>query len=153
MINNLNIRCVNQKDLSFIFLLNNEPLVRENSYNSEPINFEDHKIWFKAQLKNKNSQIYIIENSNIPVGQVRFTVKENHTVIGISISNKFRGKGYAFEGLELAVKEYFKNINKPIYAYIKKSNSASIRLFEKAGFKYYRDEVVNKIDSYVYKIG
>lgn len=147
--NKLDIRKVQKKDMEFVFNLSNEPLVRENSFNSNLINFEDHKKWFENQLKN-NSLFFILENENKEaIGQIRFNKEGDHSVIGVSISNKFRRKGYALEGLNIAQEEYFKYNRLPIYAYVKKSNLVSVKLFKKGGFNYFKDVKINNIDSLI----
>ncbi len=144
------IRLLEKNDIDFIFNLNNEPLVRANSFNTELTTYKDHKEWFKSQLINNKSLFYIILFNSVPIGQVRFTIKYDYSVISVSISDEFRGKGYAFKSLELVIIEYFNKINKPIYAYIKKSNFTSVRLFEKLGFVCLKEEIVNRYESLIY---
>ena len=148
--NDLRIRRAISTDMEFVFALSNETLVRANSYNSEKIDLGNHKIWYDRQQKSKDVLFCIIENNVERVGQVRFTIKEKHSVIGISISKAQRGKGYASESLKLAAEEYFNTNKLPIYAYTKKSNIASVKSFEKAGFVYFKDEVVEGVDSFIY---
>ena len=151
LFDNLSIREVNNKDIYFVYYLNNESSVRKNSYNSEYIKLSDHKKWFKDQLIKNGDYFFILEHSDKPIGQVRFEMQKDHSVIGISISKNFRGKGFAIKGLNLSLENYFRHNSNPVYAYIKRSNTASVRLFEKAGFHYYKDVVLNNIDSFVYK--
>ena len=146
---NTSLRFARKSDIKFIFDLSNEAEVRQNSFNSAPILLDEHKKWFKDILKRK-SLYYIIENSKNPIGQIRFMEKEHFSVIGISISNKFRGRGFAKKGLAMAVKEYFSENNKPILAYIKKTNRPSINAFKKVGFSFYKEELFDDIKSDVY---
>lgn len=148
--NQLTIRKIIKSDVNFIFDLSNETLVRENSYNSKPIVFEEHKKWFAKQLEENQNLYFILEYNSTPIGQVRYSLEENNSVIGISISNKYRGKGLATESLCLAVNEYYNNNKLPIHAFIKKMNTASVKLFEKSGFELLREEKVNGIDSFLY---
>ncbi len=150
MFNQLTIRLVEKKDIEFVFNLSNEEEVRKNSFNSEFISFEDHKEWFNNQIKNSKKLFYILEYKKFPVGQVRFTKNKDHSVIGISISKEYRGRGYAVEGLKIACNKYFEENYLPIFAYIKKNNRASLKAFEKAGFRYLRDAQVKNISSYLY---
>jgi diamine N-acetyltransferase len=56
--------------------------------------------------------------------------------IGIMILQEYRGKGYASEALELLVKYAFETLQMhQVYSNISTSNTESIRLFEKAGFR------------------
>jgi hypothetical protein len=48
--------------------------------------------------------------------------------------------------------KYFELFEKPILAYIKESNVASIRAFEKAEFKFFKNTIINEIPTLVYKL-
>lgn len=148
----LHIRTAKKTDVRFVFDLSNEPLVRLNSYLSEKIDFESHVKWFEELISDKDSLFYILEKNNESIGQVRIKIQDEFSVIGISISNKYRGQGLASQSLVLIVEEYFKSNNYPIYAYIKKTNFPSVKLFENAGFIFFKVEIVNNIESYIYKI-
>jgi RimJ/RimL family protein N-acetyltransferase len=133
----LNFRLVDQSDLELLFAWSNDNLVRQQSFNSNIIEFENHKKWFELKLKDKFCIIYIFQNeegSNI--GQVRIQMdNDNQALIGVSVAAEHRGKGYAKEMLKLAT-DYFlkKNGHYIINAYIKESNRYSKFAFEKAGF-------------------
>ncbi|MFD1316090.1 GNAT family N-acetyltransferase [Namhaeicola litoreus] len=150
--NSLDIRRATKDDLKFVFKLSNENSVRENSFNSKPIQYENHNEWFFNQLQDKNILFYILEFKKISIGQIRYNLNENNAIIGISISEKFRGQGLALRGLEISTNEYFKTNELPIYAYIKKTNEGSIQLFKKAGFKLIDEEIINGIDSFIYRL-
>ena len=148
----LEIENANETHLHFTFNLSNDEQVRLNSYNSNTISFEEHKKWFNIQLNNDDVIHYIVYFLNVPIGQVRFSIKEDHAIIGISILPEYRGKGLAKKSLSMAVKKYFLTNKKPIHAYIKMSNLASTSLFEKAGFKRIKQCEIEGFDSFVYKI-
>ncbi len=149
--NHISIRKASKADMVFVFNLSNESIVRSNSFNSNRIKLNEHKKWFNKQIKRNDILFYIIELQNNSIGQIRFGIKEHYSIIGISISNSFRGKGLASESLKLAVNNYFQKNSLPIYAYIKKTNKSSIKLFEKNKFCFYKEEIVEGIDSYIYK--
>jgi RimJ/RimL family protein N-acetyltransferase len=144
------VRYVEEKDVDFIFNLSNEKLVRENSYNSNYIKYKDHVMWFNKQLRSAPKLFFIVEYAGKPAGQVRFANDEDHSIVGVSISEQYRGKSIAFYGLSQAIREYFKKNKKPVLAYIKKTNGASVKLFKQVGFRLYKEEKVNGVDSFVY---
>jgi len=148
----LSVRKAVAGDMEFVFNLANDPIVRENSYNSDPILIENHRSWFNKQIEDESVEFYIIKYRTEPMSQVRFKISEDHAVIGISIAVDFRGKGLASEILNLATKKYFEFNSKPILAYVKKVNSSSAKAFERSGYSWYKDEIVGGSDSYVYKI-
>ena len=60
------------EDVDFVFELANDPVVRSNSYNSNPIVFENHVKWFEAQLANKFVKLFVVLHNSIPIAQVIF---------------------------------------------------------------------------------
>ena len=48
--------------------------------------------------------------------------------------------------------KYFETFSKPILAYIKESNIASLKTFKKAGFIFLKKDFVNKFPCVVYKL-
>jgi len=135
----LNYRKATVDDINLYFSWVNDLGVREQSFNSKIIHFNEHKIWFESKLKDENCMMLIFSNlEGIEVGQVRIQ-KENitHAVIGISIAVNQRGKGYSTVMLEMSSGYFLKsNPNSNINAFIKYTNLTSKYAFEKAGFKF-----------------
>jgi len=154
LLNKLNIsfRKAIAKDVTTVFNWSNDELVRKNSYNSNPIEFEDHKKWFSKKIINKNTLFLIALINNNPAGIVRFDIKKEHSVVGILISKSYRGQKLAREFLIESSKTYFKKHKVPILAYIKKENKASVKVFENSGYTYFKDEMIKEISSFVYKL-
>ena len=133
---NLRFRFAGASDVDLYFKWTNDPLVRKNSYNQNPIKYNDHVKWFNSKLNTTNCCFYLFYNfEKVPVGQVRIDNGPEETVIGISIDENFRGKSYGVEMLNLAVGDYLrKNPDSVIFAFIKEENLASKSIFKKAGF-------------------
>ena len=133
----LNYRKATQADVDLYYHWANDADVRRNSYQSQSIPYEQHVAWFEKKIVAPNSLLLVFENENqIAVGQVRIETQENHAVVGISIDQHQRGKGYAVEMLIKASAAYFdSNPTKFIYAYIKKDNFASYKAFVAAGYE------------------
>lgn len=149
---NLQVRKCRLTDLQLIFDWSNDPLVRSQSFNQEEILLENHIKWFKNKLQNKNSLLLINEYDNIPAGLVRLDIEKDKTTIGVLIDSLYRGKGLSSIMLIKSTLYYFETFDKPINAFIKKSNKLSIRAFEKAGFEFLKYTVVNKIPTVLYKL-
>ncbi len=131
----------------------NDPVVREQSYNSSPIDFESHCKWFKSKIEDKSCLMLVFQNEeNLNIGQVRVQ-KENmdEAIIGISVSIEHRSKSYAKEMLQIS-SNYFLDSNKgfKINAFIKKKNLNSKYAFEKAGFKFEAEKIHENIQSLHY---
>jgi len=140
------------EDVILVFNWANDPLSRANSYFSEPIALETHKAWFEKKLLDRHALIYIAEIDNRPAGMVRYDVSDNDATVGILVAEDFRGKGLAADLLTGTAQLYFKEHIKPVLAYIKEENTASIRSFEKAKYKKLKNELVHGCKSYVYKL-
>lgn len=145
-------RRANAGDVKLVFDWSNDPVTRANSYSSEPIIFENHVTWFSKRLLDKNSYFFIAEVNGRPAGLVRYEIKEDHAVVGILVGAEFRGKGLATEFLRGTCFFFYKENSLPVLAYIKTHNTASIGAFERAGYHFLREEMVQGHDSYVYKI-
>ena len=139
------------KDVEIIFNWSNDPVVRQFSFNSEPIAYENHVNWFNAKLLDDSSFFYIFSNTqNENIGLVRIENKEAETIIGILIDKNHRGKSYSSEMLLQATSAFFKIFpEKSIRAYIKNNNLASIKSFTKAGFINSQNIIINNIPSVI----
>lgn len=135
----LTFREANENDTQLYFDWANDPVVREQSYNSNPINFENHKKWFESKINDCSCLMIIFQNEKkLNIGQIRIQKENNkEALIGISIASDFRGKGYAKDMLQIASDFFLKsNPNFLINAFIKETNLSSKYAFEKAGFEF-----------------
>jgi len=133
----LYLRKVTENDIDLLFKWANDPMVRENSFNSEPIEYEEHKNWFNDKLKSNQSWIYILEKNKTPAGQIRIDIEEEKGVINYSIAKNFRGEGLGTKILKL-VTERVKKDDLPIEKLegeVKSGNIPSIKCFRKAEYK------------------
>lgn len=130
-------------DLDLVFLWANDALVRSQSFNSEPIDYKDHVTWFRKKIASKTDLLLIVTVNDLPAGLVRIENIVQKAVIGIVVDAKFRGKGLAYLFLTEAVGRYFTVFRNPIFAYIKKTNIASIQAFKKAGFELLEEDQVS----------
>jgi len=133
----LTFRFAKQEDYYLYFSWANDDLVRQQSFNKEPIKLKEHELWFKNKISSKNTFLYLFLFNEIPIGQVRIEKDVNNTTstIGISIAKEFRGKSFGVQMLNIAVNNFFEN--NPtfvIYAYIKIDNISSIKTFKSACF-------------------
>ena len=143
-------RIANAGDLQLFFKWTNDLEVRLNSYNSQPITLEEHAHWFLSKVNDGKTLFYIAEIKNQPAGMVRFDIKDDNSIVSISVDKDFRGMGLASILLKDCCESYFKIESKPVLAYIKSKNAASIHSFQKAHFSFLRDENFNGIESQVY---
>lgn len=152
--NPINIRKANENDLMLYFEWTNDEEVRKQSFNSEPIAFENHEKWFHKKIADANCLMLIFEDAQqVPIGQVRFenNEEERTSIIGISLDAYYRGKKLASKIVELAAVYFFKeHHNFTIQAYIKAENIGSIGAFSKAGFVFDKDLDYQGIETVLY---
>ncbi len=145
----LKLRKVNQEDCELLWNLANDPTVRSASFSSDIISWEEHIKWFTNKLNSTNCYYFIVLNNHDKlIGQIRFDVNSQlQAEVNISINLKERGKGYASHLIKLAVEHLFAHtLIKSINAFIKSDNQASIKSFQKAGFKYIGIEKIREKD-------
>jgi UDP-2,4-diacetamido-2,4,6-trideoxy-beta-L-altropyranose hydrolase len=143
---------MSDEDLIPVFDLANEPSVRTASFNQNEIELEGHRKWFKNKLQDNNAVMLKSVTAEKLTGQVRLDIEGDKAVIGISVSEKFRGRGIGSELLQAAIKEAQKRGIKEIEAFIKPDNSSSIALFEKNGWVFSNETEVSgvKAKKYIY---
>jgi UDP-2,4-diacetamido-2,4,6-trideoxy-beta-L-altropyranose hydrolase len=133
----VSLRPVNLSDCHLIWEWTNDTIVRSGSFCSKPIPLKEHRKWFNERLGDLNSSLYIIiVDKIIPVGLIRFDKSGQGAEIGINIAATFRGCGYSYEAITMGSSYLFQESDIPrIYAHIKPDNIASLKAFNKAGYK------------------
>jgi len=116
----------------------NDPLVRQNAFNCEPIETGAHRAWFHERLRNpQNCQIYILETRmGMPIGQVRFERSEEGWEVDYSLIASARGWGLGTNVLQTAI-QAFRQLNKgeKVFGRVKSNNIASEKVFSHLGFR------------------
>jgi len=139
-------------DKTFVYELNNDVESRKNSFYKNQITPQEHEAWFAKRLNDENSIFYICESEKKRIGIVRFQKEDKASTIGINVLKEFRSKGLAKRFLKQCCQRYFENHQQVIHAFIQAENSASIKIFEMAGFTFKEKTEVNGIDCLVYKL-
>ena len=141
-----------KQDCDLVFTLSNDPLVRACSFNSNPIEYEQHCNWFQKTVANQNILFFLVFDGVNFIGQIRLNRESEQStecVISLSITKEYRGKHIAGKFLELGIAELKKNwCNiKSVVAEVKDENTASNALFLREGF-----ELVSKVNTYMLNI-
>lgn len=130
------LRKADKGDIDLLFKWANDPVVRSNSFNTDPISYDNHVRWFKKIMGDPTVLQFILMEDDIPVGQIRLSIDGEEAEIGYSIGADFRGKGYGHKILEYIVNEvknHYPKI-KRLIAKVKHENLASSKLFESEGY-------------------
>ncbi|MBM5783706.1 MAG: UDP-2,4-diacetamido-2,4,6-trideoxy-beta-L-altropyranose hydrolase [Cyanobacteria bacterium K_DeepCast_150m_m2_101] len=118
----------------------NEPKVRRQSFNMEPIPFDQHQRWFRSRLQSTNILLRVlVDAEGLPLGQIRFERSADEparATIGFSLDPAARGYGLASELLQLGVAELARHWGAAVEAYgeVRVANAASAKAFLRAGF-------------------
>jgi UDP-2,4-diacetamido-2,4,6-trideoxy-beta-L-altropyranose hydrolase len=129
-------RNVSVDDMRQVWKWANDPDIREVSFSSELIPWDRHEEWFHSKINDPNCLFYLVISENeTPMGQVRFDVEGDVATISIGLDKKFRGQGFGYKIIASASRMLFSQKSvRCINAFIKISNTASIKAFEKAGY-------------------
>ena len=136
-VNSLKLRLATPDDCRLLWQWANAPAVREASFVSKFILWEEHGDWFHQKLVDSRCVLYIIVGEkNIPLGQVRFDIDTKGIAeVSISIANVESNRGYGSTALKLACRRVTRESGaREVLARIKERNEASIRAFTRAGF-------------------
>jgi RimJ/RimL family protein N-acetyltransferase len=134
----LSIRLVAEGDCKLLWEWANDPAVRASAFSSETISWDDHIMWFRDKLSDRDCRIFVaLDASGIPAGQMRIDrTGPRRADIDIMIDSRFRDLGYASRLIELGSERAFAEwCLGQLNALVKPENVASAKAFERAGFK------------------
>ena len=116
----------------------NDPGVRANSFDSRPIRYENHAAWFQNQIRNHSVRMYVVEQAQKPVAQIRFVETEAGCwQINFSLDASERGKGLGALVLARGVKTLKQDLPEQslqVFGLVKAQNISSAKSFLRAGF-------------------
>ena len=144
----LTIRPALENDVELLFNWANDSSVRQNSINTATIEWSDHKKWFSSRINNKKCKIFILENYQNPIGQIRFEDKDDAWEIDYSINSSNRGKGFGKKIINMGIRQLPEGTL--LKAIVKKENIASCKVFEKSGFE--KGETIGSMNVYCMSI-
>lgn len=133
----IELKQASKKDCDLLFIWANDIQVRENSFNSEKILYEDHLVWFNNKINCDKCVIFILYFDEIPVGQVRIDIENDSGLISYSIDRNYRGKGLSIamlSKLEMEINKSEKSIRK-LVGKVKFTNIASQKVFENLKYR------------------
>lgn len=135
------LRRATPADAALYFAWANDPAVRQNAIQSEPIAWETHVAWFGRRLQDADSYLYVLSSAEgEPVGQVRmeFDGPGQPGFIDYSVALPARGQGVGTVLLRRALQRL--RHDRPALAggavlgQVRTGNVASARVFERLRF-------------------
>ena len=131
----LSVRKVAAADGPTLFIWRNDPLVREASRSNHVLTQEEHTEWLQVTLNDPDTHQFLVMRGQNDVGYVRFDQHGQLAEVSIYLNPEFRGLGLGVPVLLTAQRALVNASDfNELRAYVKHGNSASLRLFEAAGY-------------------
>lgn len=116
----------------------NDPTTRSNSFTGDPILWTTHEKWFVDKLRSPVTAIFIgLATDGAPFGQIRFDWNAHGDAdIAVVVAPGARGGRLGAALIQAGVEKMLLNPDvRLMNAYVKRDNLASVRAFERAGFR------------------
>ena len=124
------------EDAELIFDWANDASVRANSFQTEPISWDNHLQWYTQALQTTAITMWIYSIDHIPAAQIRLTAEGATVTISYSVASDFRGQGIGTWLLQHCC--LLTTLEMPhielMQGWVKKENIASLKAFERSGF-------------------
>lgn len=123
------------EDCRFVWEVNSEPSVREQSIRTDPIPWEAHVGWFERMLAKESALLLVAEDDGVRLGVVRFDRAPEGAVISVALRPEHRGRGLGTKVIaEGTAKALDSGLAEVAVAYVRPSNEPSRRAFLAAGY-------------------
>ncbi|MDF1795470.1 MAG: GNAT family protein [Coxiellaceae bacterium] len=131
------LREVTLDDATLLYDWQSDPATRQYFFNTEAPSWASHHQWLKASLLSEQRILLLAYNTN-PLGVLRYDFAKNgQAETSIYVDPEQHGRGYG-SAILLAGKAWVrqkKHAINQLTAQIKPNNIASIKVFEKAGYR------------------
>ncbi|NVZ30144.1 UDP-2,4-diacetamido-2,4,6-trideoxy-beta-L-altropyranose hydrolase [Pseudomonas gingeri] len=132
----LKLRQVTLEDARLLFEGRNQPSVRSASLNSAPIDWDAHRVWLAAKLRDPGCLLLVAEAQEGPVGVLRYDLAVNRAEVSLYLLDGRAGLGWGRALLargEEVVCGHWPQVT-VIEAQVLPDNPASIELFRHGGY-------------------
>lgn len=136
------VRKANMSDAKAVWEIRNSLSAREQSLHQSAISLAGHLAWFEKHYSSSTKDMcFVLEHEGIAAGYCRFDEEHQGTfVVSIAIADEYQGRGLGNYLLHYGLKAFPHKGGKEILATIKKSNTVSLVLFQKHGFRDMRED-------------
>ena len=118
--------------IRIMFDWQSDPVTRAQSRNPEPPRWEDHRAWSERRLSKPHERFYITEVAGEPSGVVRLEPREDGDYeISVLVAPAAHGRGIGTASIRRILARHPRDT---VHAFVKTTNPASQRAFEKSGF-------------------
>lgn len=147
------LRPADESDAFLLLHWANDPLVRANSFQSEPIPWQTHEKWYATRLASPDTRIWLLEYRRVPVGEIRYERRDGRTArISYAVAPGYRGRGIGTRLLEMSASKACRELGvRRLRAETLVENVASARAFRKAGFEQIEETIIDGKRSLVFQ--
>ncbi len=140
---NIVFRSAEPADVDLYYRWANDMTVRNSSFNTVLIGYDEHCGWFSTNLSSTNAVLYVATTTTqIPAGSIRFKIKDDIAELSYLVDPLFRGAGLGEiilrEGVAKLMNE--RKEVKVVEGLVKYTNIASLKAFEAAGYRMLPDK-------------
>lgn len=144
----MKIRKAGREDLLDLLSWRNDFFSRQMFKSNQSVTLQSHKKWFYSALVDPRIDIYLGVRNRYKVGVCRFNFDDKYSAseVSINLNPEMRGENLSYDLLSGAISIYRETHKVQLNAIIKKSNEASIKIFQRCGFL----KVFENADYYYY---
>lgn len=130
------LRPASMDDSELLLAWRNDPLTRQTSINSDPLDAAHHQAWLSDGLADPKREILIAVIEDEPVGTARIDREGQVSELSWTVSPDHRGKGYGTR----IVQQVVERTGGTVKAVIKDGNEASQKIAAAAGLRLDKSE-------------
>ena len=132
----LDLRDATADDARLLWEWANDEKVRRLSFSPSAISWPDHVAWLEQKLADQATHLYVANDGDDAVGQIRFEASGTEAEIDVSLAAAHRGKGLGGALISAGVRRFFLDSAAPrVVARVRPENVASAEAFDLAGFR------------------
>jgi RimJ/RimL family protein N-acetyltransferase len=132
----VSLRVATIEDAARFMAWRNDPAAVHFSVSGAPVERVEHERWYAARVKDPSARLWIAEEGGKAVGQVRVDSENGVGVVSIAVEPDQRGRGLGSAILRAMLVEVSRErITETLRATVRHDNVASLRAFERVGFR------------------
>ncbi len=132
----ISLRPATTADAELVFGWRNDPFILVHGSSRREVGWEEHKKWFADTISSGTRQMFIVQDGDRLIGQVRFDRQEHDCVVSVYLLRAFTGRGLGVRAISLGCAAIFEAWEVArIVACVRRDNPAGRSAFLKAGFR------------------
>lgn len=125
----ISLRLATAADAALLLEWRNDPETCAQSKNSAPLDPDSHIRWLAETLESESRQLFIALEDNVPVGTIRYDVKDRFYELSWVVAPLARGRGLGKRIVTLLIER----VPGPFRAFVREGNVASIKIAQFVG--------------------